>query len=115
MARRRMFSKDIVSTDKFYALPIRAQLLYFQLGMNADDDGFVSSPRGVMRLIKAAVTDLQLLSERGYIILYPDGVCLISDWLTNNQLRSDRHTPTVQYEKMADLTVISGRYYLPMS
>lgn len=37
MANRRMFSIDVVGTDKFLDLPISAQCLYFHLGMRADD------------------------------------------------------------------------------
>ena len=113
MARRRMFSKEIVCTDKFYDLPPRAQALYFQMGMNADDDGFVSSPRSLLRLLEADKSELELLIDQGYILRYPDGVCLIADWLTNNQIRKDRYNETLFYEKMADLSVVGGRYFLP--
>ncbi len=47
MANRRMFSLDVVDTDVFLDLPISSQVLYFHLGMRADDDGFVSSPKRV--------------------------------------------------------------------
>ena len=45
MANRRMFSKDVVETDKFLNMPLTSQALYFHLGMEADDDGFVASPK----------------------------------------------------------------------
>ena len=48
MANRRMFSLSVVDTDKFLEMPATTQLLYFHLGMRADDDGFVSSPRKVL-------------------------------------------------------------------
>ena len=41
MAKRRMFSLDIVDTDSFLDMPASTQNLYFHLGMRADDDGFV--------------------------------------------------------------------------
>lgn len=44
MARRRMFSLDVVDTDRFLDMPSSTQALYFHLGMRADDDGFVASP-----------------------------------------------------------------------
>lgn len=43
MARRRMFSLDVVDTDRFLDMPSSTQALYFHLGMRADDDGFVAS------------------------------------------------------------------------
>ena len=42
MANRRMFSLDVVDTDKFLDMPATSQNLYLHLGMRADDDGFVS-------------------------------------------------------------------------
>lgn len=39
MARRRMFSLDVVDTDRFLDMPSSTQALYFHLGMRADDDG----------------------------------------------------------------------------
>ena len=49
MARRRMFSKDIVVTDKFITMPTTSRCLYFELAMQADDDGFVRNPKGVAK------------------------------------------------------------------
>ena len=39
MADRRMFHRLVVESDRFLDLPVGAQLLYFHLGMQADDDG----------------------------------------------------------------------------
>ena len=36
MARRRMFSLDVVDTDAFLDLPSPSQALFFHLGMRAD-------------------------------------------------------------------------------
>lgn len=52
MANRRMFSLDVVDTDRFLDMSASAQALYFHLGMRADDDGFVSSPRKIARKYK---------------------------------------------------------------
>lgn len=49
MANRRMFSLSVIDTDKFLDMPVSSQLLYFHLGMRADDDGFVSSPKRIAR------------------------------------------------------------------
>ena len=40
MANKRMFSLSVVDTDKFLEMPISSRLLYYELGMRADDDGF---------------------------------------------------------------------------
>ena len=45
MARKRMFDTEIINQDRFLDLSIEAKAIYFLLGMNADDEGFVSSKR----------------------------------------------------------------------
>lgn len=45
MARRRMFSLDIVDSDQFTDLPATARLLYYELGTRADDDGFIGNTK----------------------------------------------------------------------
>lgn len=68
MANKRMFSLDVVGTDKFLDLPISAQCLYFHLGMRADDDGFISSPKQIVKMITCTQGDMKILAENGYII-----------------------------------------------
>jgi len=38
MAQKRMFSLSVVDTDRFIEMPLTARLLYYELGMRADDD-----------------------------------------------------------------------------
>ena len=38
MAAKRMFSIDVIDTDKFLDMPVSTQALYFHFGMRADDD-----------------------------------------------------------------------------
>ena len=66
MAKRRMFSLDVVDTDSFLDLPASSQSLYFHLGMRADDDGFVSSPKRITAMVGAAGDDLKLLIAKGF-------------------------------------------------
>lgn len=95
MAKKRMFSLDIIDTDKFLDLPPSTQNLYFQLGMRADDDGFVASPNRITKLCGAKKSDYSLLQENGYIINFEEsGVCVITDWKVNNYIQKDRYTET---------------------
>ena len=80
MAKRRMFSLDVVDTDSFLDLPASSQSLYFHLGMRADDDGFVSSPKRITAMVGAAGDDLKLLIAKGFVIPFESGVCVIRDW-----------------------------------
>ncbi len=110
MAKRRMFSLDIVDTDGFLEMPATAQSLYFHLGMRADDDGFVSSPKKITKMVNCTEEDFRLLVERGYIIPFESGVVVIKDWRVNNYIRSDRYTPTRYTEEMGCISEQNGIY-----
>ena len=113
MARRRMFSMDVVDTDLFLEMPTSAQALYFHLGMRADDDGFVSSPKRIMRSVGCAEDDLRLLIAKNFVIPFDSGVCVITDWKLNNYLRSDRYTPTIYISEKSFISMLSsGKYIL---
>ncbi len=66
MASRRMFSLDIVNTDPFLDMPVSAQAFYFHLGMRADDDDFVSSPKRITNMVGCNTDDLKLLIAKGF-------------------------------------------------
>lgn len=94
MAERRMFSKKIVGSARFLRLPATARLLYYDLGMQADDDGVVEAFT-VLQMTHADETDLNALVEKGFIrILNEDFVSLIIDWKTNNLIKKDRYRPS---------------------
>ena len=98
MANRRMFSLDVINTDNFMDMPISAQCLYFHLGMRADDDGLVSSPRQIIRMVSCTNDDLKVLISKGYVIPFESGVVVIRHWRQNNYLRCDRYTKSVREE-----------------
>ncbi len=92
MANRRMFSKTVVESARFIKMPVSSQLLYFHLGVLADDEGVVEA-YPAMKLIGSSEDDLRVLVSKGFItILNEDLVSLIMDWNTNNQIRKDRFT-----------------------
>lgn len=110
MANRRMFSLDVVNTDMFLDLPISSQALYFHLGMRADDDGFVSSPKRITSMIGANQDDLKLLIAKGFIIAMENGVIVIRHWKQNNYIQSDRRKNTIYQNQLAALIVSNGIY-----
>lgn len=110
MANRRMFSLDVVDTDIFLDLPISSQALYFQLGMRADDDGFVSSPKKIAIMIGANQDDLKLLIAKGFVIALDDGIVVIRHWKQNNYIQSDRYKQTIYQRQMATLSINNGMY-----
>lgn len=59
MANRRNFSKEITSSDVFVEMPGACQLLYFHLGMEADETGLVIGAKKWLRAY--GVTEKELL------------------------------------------------------
>lgn len=111
MAERRMFAKTIVLSDAFLDMPMSARCLYFTLGMFADDDGFVNSPRGIMRQCGASDDDMKVLLAKKFLLAFDSGVIVIKHWRINNYLRSDRYTGTKYIDEKSSLgTDENGAY-----
>ena len=112
MARRRMFSLDVVDTDAFLDMPSSAQNLYFHLGMRADDEGFVSSPKRITSLVSSSAEDFRLLVAKGYIIPFESGVCVVRDWKINNYIQADRKRETLHFAEKAQLSTDDAAAYM---
>ena len=111
MAQRRMFSLRIIDTDKFLDMPATARELYFELGMRADDDGFISNAKTIRRMVGASEEDLRMLIKKDYLIAWEDGVVVITDWRAQNQIRKDRYKDTLYVDKLKELVINeNGRY-----
>lgn len=93
-----MFDLEIINQDSFLDLPMEAKAIYFLLGMNADDEGFVS-PRKVLRLYGGTEDSLKILALKNFIIPFKTGVIVITDWNNNNWLDSRRVKPTIYQEE----------------
>lgn len=102
MAKKRMFDNEIISQDSFIDLPKEAIALYFLLGMEADDEGFVA-PKKVMRIYAISDDTLKILVAKNYIIPFKSGVVVITDWKRNNYLDKNRITPTIYQEEKEQL------------
>ena len=105
MAQKRMFDKDITTSDWFTRMPPTAQLLYFHLGMVADDDGFVANSGIAMALAHAAKDDLTLLCAKRYVIEIEEGLYLIKHWHKNNFLRNDRKKDSPYADRLANFII----------
>ena len=108
MAEKRMFAKTIIDSDAFIDMPISSRLLYYDLGMRADDDGFVNSPKKIMRMIGATDDDIKLLIAKKFIIPFESGIVVIKHWRINNYLRGDRYKGTT-YTKEKSLLQIDDK------
>ncbi len=104
MAERRMISKKVVDTDLFLDMPVSTRLLYYDLSVRADDDGFVASPKRITRMVGCSEDDLKLLVAKGYLIPFESGVCVIRDWKVHNYIPKDRYHETDYREEKSMLT-----------
>ncbi|AFV51037.1 replisome organizer protein [Lactococcus phage C41431] len=112
MAQRRMFSKEVTTSDLFVDMPSSSQLLYFHLGMEADDEGFIGNAKMLSRAYGSNNDDLKLLEAKGFIIAFPSGVTVVKDWNLNNKIRKDRQKPTIYTEEKMLLSLDSKGSYL---
>ena len=111
MADRRMFAKSIVLSDAFLDMPATARCLYFTLGMFADDDGFVNSPKSIMRQCGASMDDMNVLLAKKFVYSFDGGVVVIKHWRINNLLRADRHRETTYTEELKLLEIDENGAY----
>ena len=112
MAKRRMFSAEVIETDLFYLLPPSSQILYLHLNLNADDDGIVGNVNNLVRAVGAERKYLRLLVERGYLIEFDTGVVAITHWRVHNSVRRDRYIPTRHTAEFAQLSLNKDMLYI---
>ena len=111
MAERRMFAKTIIDSDAFIDMPISARLLYYDLAMRADDDGFVNSPKKIMKFVGASVDDMNVLIARQFIISFESGVVVIRHWKMHNYIRKDTYKETPYKDEKALLCLDENNGY----
>lgn len=111
MAERRMFAKTIIDSDAFLDMPVTSRLLYYDLAMRADDDGFVNAPKKIMRMIGASQDDLSILVLRKFIIPFDNGIVVIKHWRIHNYIRKDTYNETRYIEEKDSLELDENKTY----
>lgn len=111
MAQKRMFDKAVIDTDRFMDLPVSAKALYFLLGMEADDEGFVSYKK-VIRIHGGNDDDIKILHAKNFVIKFETGVVVITDWRKNNWLDSRRIKKTEYVTEKELLAVTKDNKYM---
>jgi len=91
---KRMFSDEITTTDAFLDMPSESQLLYFHIGMTADDDGFIGNAKMIQRSIGASDDSMKILIVKKFIISFNNGVMVVKHWRINNFIRGDIYKET---------------------
>ena len=89
MASKRMFSNTVVGSDYFLDMSPNAQLLYFHVCMNADDDGFCAKVNSIARLIGVGPEAVDELVDHSFLIRFEDKACVVKHWRVSNQIRSN--------------------------
>lgn len=103
MARRRMFSLDIIDTDLFIEMPQSSRLLYYELCMRADDDGFVGSPKKIQKMVGCSDDDFKVLITKKFIIPFNTGIVVIRHWKIHNYIQKDRYKETIYLDEKRQL------------
>lgn len=111
MAEKRMFSKTITKSDAFLEMPATTRCLYYALSMDADDDGFVNNPKGIMRMNGCTEDDMKVLIAKKFVLVFESGVIVIKHWRINNYLRGDRYKETNYVEEKAMLSIEENGAY----
>ena len=111
MAQKRMFDRAIIDTDRFMDLSMSSKALYFLLGMEADDEGFVSYKK-VMRIHGGNEDDVKVLMAKEFLISFKSGVVVITDWNKNNYLQANRIRPTEYVKEKKSLSLTKSNKYV---
>lgn len=111
LAQKRMFDRAIIDTDRFMDLSMSMKGLYFLLGMEADDEGFVS-PKKVLRIHGGSEDDLKVLIAKKFLIPFDSGVVVITDWNKNNWLDNRRIRPTEYQREKKKLLLTENKEYV---
>lgn len=106
-----MFAKTIIDSDAFIDMPISARLLYYDLSMRADDDGFVNAPKKIMKFVGASNDDMNILIARKFVIAFDNGVVVIKHWRIHNYIRKDTYNETPYLEQKALLELDEKNAY----
>ena len=111
MAERRMFAKSIVLSDAFLDMPMSARCLYFTLAMLADDDGFINSPKSIMRQCGSTTDDMNILIAKRFVLTFASGVIVIKHWRIHNYIQKDRYKESKYIEEKATLQIDQNGAY----
>ena len=113
MAKRRMICLDIIDTDVFLDMPQSSRLLYYELCLRADDDGFISNPKKIVKIIGCSDDDLKVLITKQYIIPFMSGIIVIKHWKIHNYIQKDRYKETMYVNEKNMISIDENNsYYL---
>ncbi len=80
--------------------------------MRAYYDGFVNNPKKIIKIIGANEDDLKILIAKGFVIVFDQGIIVITHWKINNYIRKDRYKPTMYIEQKQQLYQTENGAYI---
>lgn len=116
MARGRMFSIDECRADAFLHLDVQTREFYIQLCLDADDDGFVSNPLAVSRILgyneNEKDTMVSNLEQNNLIFIFKnENILVIRHWRVHNRLSPSKHCDTRYIDLVNKLEMDSSQTY----
>lgn len=106
-----MIARDIVCSDDFVDMSYIAQALYYQMLINADDDGFISNHKQITRSIGASEETVNELIDNQFIIRFETGIIVIKHWKAQNRVAKDRYKSTKFIAEKELLTINEQNEY----
>lgn len=111
MAKRRVFSIDVVESMEFLRLSKEAQLLYFFLMLHTDDEGVIINHEVVVKITDSSLKALEELTESGMLIKV-DKVYIIRHWHKQNKIAPSKITPSLYQAEISKLSVNQLKEYV---
>ena len=106
MANRRMIAKDVVTSGEFIEMSLPAQAMYFQLNLQADDDGIVDCLM-VNRMLGLNDDVLDELTDAGFLTKIPDvkkkNLYHIRHWRKHNSIDKSKYGKSDYYSVLQDI------------
>lgn len=101
-----VINSKVVDTDSFLEMPPTSRLLYYDLLLRSDNDGFIT-PLKVIRLTGASQDDLKILVAKGFAYAWDDGVIVLLHYREHNHVK--HYSPSDYWPRLRQL---KGKYAL---
>lgn len=72
MIIRKLIPVNITKTDKFQMMPVSSKLLFFEMLVRSDCDGFINNFASIIDECGASIDDLNLLISKGFVRFVKD-------------------------------------------
>ena len=112
MARCRMLSEAIMRSEIYLSMTLGAQILYVQLCVEADDEGFVGSAQRTVRLLGVKKASLKELIDNKFLLVFEkSGVSVIAHWCIHNKIKKNRIRDTIYQEERSKIFLNKQNIY----